>query len=228
MRVNKVNFFEARNAVTVKKLGAILSNRIFSYKLLLVFLVGTTISGCATSQLTIESIPSGATIEVKNKSIGQTPLTLSEKDYTQYLDGSLMYFTVKKEGYLDKNLYLQPSSLLSYKFELTQLVEENFKSIPSQYSGLVHEITRELLTIQGLIFANKTEDAKLKLSEFEKTYPNVAAASTLNASIEILKGNLKGAYAYLTVAQKLDPKDLQVQKMMTQLSAQNRGPANAK
>jgi hypothetical protein len=202
--------------------------KLYYYEIVLIAASMLLLNACASSQLTIESTPSGAIIEVKNKPIGQTPLTLSEKDYTQYLDGNLMYFTVKKEGYLDKSLYLQPTSMLSYKFELTKLAEENFKSIPTQYSGLVHEITRELLTIQGLIFANKTDDAKTKLSDFEKTYPNVAAASTLKASIEILKGNIKEAYAFLTVAQKLDPKDLQVQKMMTQLSSQNREPSNAK
>jgi hypothetical protein len=186
------------------------------------------ISACAQVQLTIQSNPSGAEVDVKNKSIGQTPLTISAADFSKYVDGNFMNITVKKSGYVTKEVYLQPNGISNYNFDLDKVSGENLKAIPYEYSGLVHEITRDLLTIQGLIFANETDEAKNKLNEFEKLYPNVAAASTLNASIEILKGNYEGAYTYLMTAQKLDPNDLQVQKMLTEINAKNREPSSAK
>lgn len=184
--------------------------------------------GCASPQLTIQSNPPGAAVTVKDKTLGQTPLMIASEDFLKYQEGELIYFSIKKDGYADKEFFLQPTNIVNYTFELTKMSAENFNAIPIQYASLIHEITRELLIIQGLIFANKIDEAKNKLESFNKQYPNVAAAATLSASIEILKGNYDEAYTYLITAQKLDPKDLQVQKMLTAIGAKNREPSNAK
>lgn len=76
------------------------------------------------------------------------------------------------------------------------------------------------------MFSRNSTDAKTKLDSFNQRFPNIAATFVLYASVDTFNNNLEAAYGNLLQAQKLDPSDLQIQKMLTQLEKKIKGKTN--
>lgn len=196
-------------------------------KIIYICLLSLYLGACAAKQLKINSEPPGADVLVNEASVGITPLTLNSQQIQSTLQtsdkGELVKLTLRKDGFEDSHLIIKPTGIETYSINLKSIDNSTLRKIPKNYSGQVNEISRELLSIQGLLFSRNSTDAKTKLDSFNEKFPNIAATFVLYASVDTFNNNLEGAYGKLLQAQKLDPNDLQIQKMLAQLEKKIKG-----
>lgn len=173
---------------------------------------------CASKQVMINSNPPGADVYNGQDKIGTTPLNLDSEKLKRMTESGVIEIALRKDGFNEKIFIFKPEGIETYNLNMNSLVEMQTQMLPSQYRGTISAITRDLLTIQGLIFSKKLPEAKQKLTLFQEKYPFIAASFVLSSSIALLNSDLKSAYLDLVKAQTLDQSDPQIKKMLNEVA----------
>lgn len=140
--------------------------------------------------------------------IGKTPLRLNSEQIAQYKTGTYIPFILKKDGYIEREVVAPLKGLDTFTFHLNPLNTQHFRKwVLTTYAPETNKMAREILTIQGLLFKNKLEEAKIKILEFQKDYPNLAAPYTMMGNIHMANKEFKDAKAYFLRALTIDPSD---------------------
>ena len=172
--------------------------------------------GCAGSRVTLKSDPAGAQVQnFRGEVIGTTPLVLQGDRLDQAKRNGRLVLTVSHPQHLQRELVLDVHGEDSYEVALTRLDEDYFHhQLLKHYPRQSNELIRDLLQIQGYLVVNKVNEAQSALSDFQKRFPNIAAAYVLSANVALIKGDKASARSYLLRAQSLDPDDPVVARML--------------
>ncbi len=194
------------------------SRRITYLLALCVMILSLSLSSCSSMKPKVEltSEPSGAEIQTTlGEKIGNTPLTLEGEKLDQITKNGRFQVLVTAPGYLSRELMMEIHGEDAYQLNLRKLDSDYFdKRIVLEFSQPLNSISRELLKIQGLLFAHQYADAEKLLAEFQNKYPTIAGSYVLSAGIEIARGNMEKSNAYLNRARAMDPYDPVVARML--------------
>jgi hypothetical protein len=174
------------------------------------------------ARVQIFSEPLGAEVRTpKGEVLGLTPLTLEGDALKQASpDGKLMTVVVDAPGYVASHYTLEIRGKDKQEIKLRKVDEDAFREgVLFQYGSQVNRMVRELMSIQGMILVKKLAEAERALDEFHAKYPNIAASYVLSANVSIVRGELETAHGYLLKARSIDPSDMVVQQMLSQLTS---------
>lgn len=204
-----------------KVVKMILRESIFLNLVLTAFVI-LFVSACSTGQINISSNPAGAKIlTINGESIGETPKTLTKKEFEKILVDKRATFILEKDGYASREVIFDVKGVENYEFKLNPLDKDYFKTkLLSQYPKEANELIREVLSIQGLIMNKKTAEAEKRVEEFQKNYPTVAAGFVLGANLAMLKNDKTTAQSHLLRAQSLDPQDPVVIRLLKNIKGE--------
>lgn len=197
------------------------------YKIFLIILT-TLFSSCSflktvtrKEKMRIVSVPSQAFVyNNKNTIIGKTPLEINPDDLEKYRTGNFVYLTFKSEGYLDLQVITNVNELTSTEVKLEKLSSNHFeKWVFNNYKNEINNFSKELLSVQWLIFTQKFPEARNRVFELNKKYPNIAAVFTMMAQIELQDKKFKQAKIYIEKALQLDEKDITAIRMLSLVNA---------
>lgn len=184
---------------------------------LMLFAGCSTISSTFTSNVEIQTVPSGADVlAISGEKVGTTPMVISD-EIKRKLNGpdNRINAILALPGYERREIYIESRGYETMEIRLTKLDDTYFsKRLTEDFSKQTNEVARNLLQIQGLLIAKKFDRAKQLADEFQKRFPNIAASYVLMASIEMAGGDRNKAKAYLLRAKSLDPDDPVVARML--------------
>jgi predicted Zn-dependent protease len=172
-------------------------------------------------KMKIASVPSQALVyNNKNELIGKTPLEISPDELEKYQTGNFVYLTFKSEGYLDLQVVTNINQLTSTEVKLEKMSSDHFeKWVFNNYKNEINYYSKDLLSVQWLIFTQKYPEARNRVFELNKKYPNIAAVFTMMAQIELQEKKFEQAKVYIEKALQLDEKDITAIRMLALVNA---------
>ncbi len=172
-------------------------------------------------KMKLTSVPERAQIfNAKNELLGETPLELNADDVSKLQDGNYLFLTFKKEGYLDLQVAANTSELNATEVKMEKLSDDHFeKWVFKKYKNEINYYSKDLLSVQWLIFSKKFPEARNRIFELNKKFPNIAAVFTMMAQIEIQERKFNQAKIYIDKALQLDEKDTTAIRMLSLVNA---------
>lgn len=179
--------------------------------------------GCATApQIRVSSTPEGAEIVSKDQVLGKTPITLKKSELEKVLEGNTVPVQIRLQGYEEKSMILKLEGDSSYQFSLQAIDEKSFQNQTFFHHSLrLNQLIRSLLICQGLVFAQKFDEAEKAVKEIQSKYPTVASAYVLEANIYILKEKNDLALTALKKAIDIDPEDPAARRLYERVKNKN-------
>jgi tetratricopeptide (TPR) repeat protein len=179
------------------------------------------ICGCSSVNVMVQSEPSGATVLLRDKVIGVTPLDLKANDYKDEFAKQFLELKVQLKGHQPKDILVATQGYQNISLKL-EVYDPNYyqKTILSDFQDQSNFLVREILQIQGLIVAGKNQDAEDRLKLFLQKYPNLSAPYVLQANLELGRKQRDNAIHNLERAISLDPSDAVVVRMLENLKKQ--------
>ncbi len=189
-----------------------------------IIVIGSIIgTSCSSKVIRVESKPTSAQVFLNDKPIGKTPMDLKSTDFKQEFNKPYVDIKVVNAGFEPKTMLVATNSIQKINVELKPYDKKYFETkLMSDFQDSSNELIREVLQIQGLIVAQKMDEAEEKNKNFMKRYPNVAAAFVLQSSIEVAKNNIDQAMKNLKRAAQIDPADPVVVRAMESLKKRSR------
>ena len=165
--------------------------------------------GTLSKRVELRSEPAGAEVlTTEGEKVGTTPLVLENEILTKLSKNGRLRAVLASPGFQDRELSFEIRGSDQYDVRLTQLDTGYFsKRLLNDFPSQANAMTRELMRIQGLVFAKRLDEAGKLLAAFQSQYPNIAASYVLLASVESQRGKRDQARRYLLRAQSLDPSD---------------------
>lgn len=147
--------------------------------------------------------------------IGETPLELTPEQVDKIKSGEFCKFLLRNEGFIDLNVVVNTKEMTNASFKMEKLKTDHFeKWVFGSYNTDLNVYSKDLLNLQMLMMVKKYEDARNKIMEFQKKYPNVGATFTMLAHIEIQEKKFEKAKLYLEKAIQIDAKDSTAIRML--------------
>ena len=210
----------------------------------LILIIAMISMGCSTGNLYLVSDQEGAEVFLRavgqsnSESIGKTPLqrpldqVISNPDTAKGL-----VLEIKKEGFVDKQVYL-PGLRISEDIEIrtqlqplpvaqgvdsegrdmrspaaiqAELIKEQETKVARIYE--TNTIIDQVFEIKRLIHVGRREEATKRISSLKEEYPNLSVLYELQGGIAFLGKNYQQALDEYSVALKIHPENLQILNM---------------
>jgi hypothetical protein len=170
-------------------------------------------SGCATSELRVESNPEGAEIVVTdankvNRRVGVTPMVLTASN-TPGLFKSPSQISLSKEGYKTQTIFVPITHIASEGQLVVQLKPDD--------AGYLNTAASQVAQVQRLIFKKNYIEAERLLAESIAKNPSVAVFHSLLGNVYYLQKNTARALDSYQRAQSIEPNNIEVTKMIRKL-----------
>lgn len=172
-------------------------------------------------KMKITSVPENVFVyNEKNEFIGKTPLELSSAEIERNRSGNYIPLTLKVQGYVDLQVVADINGLNATDIKMEKISEDHFKKwVFSNYKNEINSFSKDLLSVQWLIFIQKFSEARLKAFDLNVKYPNIAVVFTMMAQIEMQEKKYSQAKIYIEKALQLDEKDVTAMRMLTLVNA---------
>jgi len=186
---------------------------------ILSFLVACTSLKEIKRPLRVESIPSDCEVfSSTGKLLGKTPLDIPSESIAAFRDNSHLSLLLRKPEYVDTNLVIELKSVGSYKVKLNRMDDAHYAQwVMGAYSSKTNRMVREIMEIQGLLFARKNDQAKVRIEKFISQNGAIAAPHTIRASLALSEGKIEEAKVYVKKALNLDSNDMTARQLMNRL-----------
>jgi tetratricopeptide (TPR) repeat protein len=189
------------------------------------------LAGCASTSITLQSSPSGATVFAKPmaggeaRQLGETPLTLKAADIQKGSFGPV-YFEFRKEGHASAKTLV--TDLSAQELLISQ---ELAPATGLESMERLNAVLDRVFECQRLARAGRLDDALRRLKELEAEAPQLAAVYELEGGIYYLQKKYAEAYDAYGLAAKHNPGNPEPQRMRSLLAAtlglSDRVPARA-
>lgn len=170
-------------------------------------------------QILLDTTPTGATISVfddatkKYRKMGSAPVNLSS-EIASDLKAAILQLKIESEGLLPTYVVVPTDVANDLKLNVNLSERtELYKQIQS--------ITSTLYSIQYDIAKENLGAAQTNLKKFLKDYAFVAVGYMYQAEIDLIKNNKKAAIKSLQKALSLDPKNTDIQELLSTLQTLN-------
>ena len=179
------------------------------------------LSGCATSSVTIESVPPKATVFVKplgggsRKQLGETPITSKNEDLEKDFGGSgPVVLEFAKEGY--RNTTVMVTELSRVKTTVTAELRplQGFDD-----PALLNAQIEQLFEAQRLMRIRRFDESLKILGEIKRIAPTLSSPYEMEGGIHYLSGRMGDSLDSYRMAVKLNPKSVEAVRMKGLLEA---------
>ncbi len=204
-----------------------------SCALIIKFFLMVFTAGCAVGTVRVNSNPEKADVFLSYENdqpskIGSTPLNMDSRLIDDN-KGRYVNIQIKKEGFQTESLYV-PTSLMKSSIDISSKLEE-FK-LPLQcqdQTQAVERIARGIAQVQSLMNQNSLQEALAKLALLLDEYPNISVLQDLLGNAHYMSKNLEMALGAYEKSLKIDPSNLDTQRMVSKLRSilGVRAPANS-
>lgn len=181
---------------------------------LVLALLTLSLGACSSAPLKVVSEPSQAEVyfvdqETKEeKRLGVTPLTKSDKDLAEQLEGqnepgSLINLVVKKDGYRSKSIWLPTSAGGHLPASLSLKLESSTSS--SDEMATASEILDKVFLAQQYAKTKQFERALIEIDKVLESFPKFDRAMTMKAAILYAQNNMKESLQWYENALAVNP-----------------------
>ncbi|MFN7685966.1 MAG: hypothetical protein ACK5QT_11215 [Oligoflexia bacterium] len=180
-------------------------------------------TGCATSQLLVESNPPGAEVYFVGfgnsvQQLGVTPMTLSPLTVPG-LYKEQVQISVSKPGYHGESFLIPPSTGATLgKISARLNTDPLSKSCQEGVAAMI-DATESVAQIQRLIFKKEFTEAERLLGPLTLKYPAVPVFHSLLGNVFYLQKNLTRALESYQRASELGPQNQETLKMIERIKA---------
>ncbi|MFY7992625.1 MAG: tetratricopeptide repeat protein [Bacteriovoracaceae bacterium] len=181
------------------------------------------ITGCAKSELIIQSIPADAEVSVidddgKIKSIGKTPLKIPSDEVFRSSKG-FSQIQLTKDNYEPQHLVMGKSSMPT-NYEVSVNLKKSATDPKSlEMNSKNEKIAQQIALANSYIMSKKFFEAEQLIARFVQDYPHISVGYDYMGNIYYLKKDYKKALYYYEKGLTLNPENLETKDMVTKLKS---------
>ncbi len=183
--------------------------------------VASLFSGCASSQLSVDSDPAGAEIFVVStgnvrQKIGVTPMTITPAQMPG-LFTSESQIQVQKDGFRPESFLLPPQSAGTVGRIQAKLTEDSVTKTCQDSANALVDSTDAVAQVQRLIYRKNYLEAEKALSTYIVKYASVPVFHSLLGNVHYLQKDLERALQSYSRASSLQPQNQENIRMIQKI-----------
>lgn len=187
------------------------------------FILSMALVACSTSQLQVESEPSGVDVSINSagnsrQKIGKTPLMLTKLNAPQLFSEELQV-SLSKEGYHGESFLIPPASgSVQGRIQASLSEDVVSKSCQNSVTALI-EASDAVAQVQRIIYGKNYVEAERALATYTIKFAGVPVFHSLLGNVWYLQKNLDKALESYERAIAIQPQNQETQRMIDKMKS---------